>query len=206
MLPWLTFHAMRALEPRLFPPPRGVPSATTADASASLPVVGHITQSPVIRFPMLNYAHRGGSLEPREAAERSTDPASDPRGVLGTFVENTMPAFTHAARQLRADLLELDVQLTRDSQVVVVHDRTLGRICGPAHKGVRVRALRYDELPPLAAPQQPQQPSGAPLGQDGHEPPQPAPAGKEERIPLLSSVFRCACQRRALRRSLVIII
>lgn len=33
------------------------------------------------------------------------------------LVENTLPAFRRSARLLRVDLLELDVQLTRDGQV-----------------------------------------------------------------------------------------
>lgn len=59
-------------------------------------------QTPLIRFPIAVYSHRGGPLE--------------------GFEENTLPAFRNSAR-LGVDLLELDVQMTHDGQVVVFHDR-----------------------------------------------------------------------------------
>src|SRR2546426_6140813 len=46
------------------------------------------------------------------------------RGASGTHPENTMAAFRRAA-ELGADMIELDVQLTRDAEVVVFHDTTL---------------------------------------------------------------------------------
>lgn len=49
-------------------------------------------QTPVISFPVAVYAHRGGPLA---------------SGAL----ENTLPAFRHAAAALHVDLLELDVQV-----------------------------------------------------------------------------------------------
>ena len=48
------------------------------------------------------------------------------RGDSGTYPENTMCAF-RAAVDLNADVIELDVQLTSDGEVVVMHDRELGR-------------------------------------------------------------------------------
>ena len=48
------------------------------------------------------------------------------RGASGTRPENTMTAF-HRAVALGAHMIELDVQLTRDGHVVVIHDWTLGR-------------------------------------------------------------------------------
>jgi glycerophosphoryl diester phosphodiesterase len=48
------------------------------------------------------------------------------RGASGTCPENTLAAFERAAA-LGADMIELDVQLTRDREVVVIHDRTLER-------------------------------------------------------------------------------
>ncbi|CEH28461.1 glycerophosphodiester phosphodiesterase [Aneurinibacillus migulanus] len=56
----------------------------------------------------LIYAHRGSSIR---------------------YPENTLPAFVHAIRD-GANGIELDVQLTRDEQVVVFHDWTLQRITG----------------------------------------------------------------------------
>jgi glycerophosphoryl diester phosphodiesterase len=48
------------------------------------------------------------------------------RGASGTRPENTLVAFRRAA-ELGAGMIELDVQLTRDGEVVVMHDRTLER-------------------------------------------------------------------------------
>ena len=48
------------------------------------------------------------------------------RGAAGTRPELTQPAFEHAL-EIGVDMIELDVQLTRDQQLVVVHDRELGR-------------------------------------------------------------------------------
>lgn len=51
------------------------------------------------------FAHRGSSLE---------------------APENTMSAFQLAAEQ-QCDVIELDIHLTRDGQVIVCHDETMGR-------------------------------------------------------------------------------
>lgn len=48
------------------------------------------------------------------------------RGASGYAPENTMPAF-ELARQQEADGIELDVQLTKDGEVVVIHDETIDR-------------------------------------------------------------------------------
>jgi glycerophosphoryl diester phosphodiesterase len=48
------------------------------------------------------------------------------RGASGTFPENTLSAF-RAAIAAGADMCELDVQLTRDGAVVVIHDDTVER-------------------------------------------------------------------------------
>lgn len=48
------------------------------------------------------------------------------RGASGYAPENTMPAFELALEQ-DADGIELDVHLTRDDEVVVIHDETLER-------------------------------------------------------------------------------
>ena len=54
---------------------------------------------------MLNFAHRGFS---------------------GKYPENTMLAF-RKAWEAGADGIELDVQLTKDGQVVIIHDEKLDR-------------------------------------------------------------------------------
>jgi len=48
------------------------------------------------------------------------------RGASGTRPENTLVAFRRA-QELGAHMVELDVQLSRDGEVVVMHDWTLGR-------------------------------------------------------------------------------
>jgi glycerophosphoryl diester phosphodiesterase len=48
------------------------------------------------------------------------------RGASGTTPENTLVAFRRA-EELGADMVELDVQRTRDGEVVVIHDFTLDR-------------------------------------------------------------------------------
>ncbi|MGG1660391.1 glycerophosphodiester phosphodiesterase [Brevibacillus sp. NRS-1366] len=48
------------------------------------------------------------------------------RGASGHFPENTMEAF-HAAVRRRADGIELDVQLSQDNKLVVIHDHQLDR-------------------------------------------------------------------------------
>jgi len=48
------------------------------------------------------------------------------RGASGTFPENTLSAF-RAAIDAGADMCELDVQLSRDGSVVVIHDDSVER-------------------------------------------------------------------------------
>ena len=48
------------------------------------------------------------------------------RGASGYAPENTLPAFALAVEQ-EADGIELDVQLTKDGEIVVIHDETLDR-------------------------------------------------------------------------------
>jgi glycerophosphoryl diester phosphodiesterase len=48
------------------------------------------------------------------------------RGAAGTFPENTMISFQEVER-VGAEGIELDVQLTKDGEIVVIHDETLDR-------------------------------------------------------------------------------
>jgi glycerophosphoryl diester phosphodiesterase len=48
------------------------------------------------------------------------------RGSAGTYPENTMLSFI-ASYQAGADGIELDVQLTKDGELVVIHDETVDR-------------------------------------------------------------------------------
>ena len=49
------------------------------------------------------------------------------RGVSGKTPENTLAAFAHACESPGIDMIELDVRLSGDEQVIVLHDRTLQR-------------------------------------------------------------------------------
>ena len=55
------------------------------------------------------------------------------RGASGYAPENTLASFEEALN-LKADLIELDIQLTSDDQWVVLHDLTLKRTCGLSEK------------------------------------------------------------------------
>ena len=48
------------------------------------------------------------------------------RGASSTYPENTLPAFREAVR-LGAHQIEMDVQLTKDGKLVVIHDATVDR-------------------------------------------------------------------------------
>jgi glycerophosphoryl diester phosphodiesterase len=69
------------------------------------------------------------------------------RGASGTHPENTLVSFRRAV-EVGADMIELDVQLTRDHQVVVVHDDTLDRTTDGAGP---VAARTLDEVRRLDA-------------------------------------------------------
>lgn len=71
------------------------------------------------------------------------------RGASGLYPENTMEAF-HGALKRRADGLELDVQLSRDGKVVVIHDHRLERTTNGTgavqqHTWRQLRRLRADK-------------------------------------------------------------
>jgi len=51
---------------------------------------------------------------------------------MGQLPENTLESF-HKAIELDADGIELDVQLSRDGRLVVIHDETLNRVCGKTY-------------------------------------------------------------------------
>jgi glycerophosphoryl diester phosphodiesterase len=68
------------------------------------------------------------------------------RGASGTCPENTLAAFRRA-EALGADMVELDVQLTRDGEVVVMHDWTLERTtdgAGPVRERTLAEIGRLD--------------------------------------------------------------
>ena len=96
-----------------------------AAAAAPLYLFAPGAATPRQRAPFLgwNFAHRG--LHSRDKA----------------VPENSMAAFRRAARAGYG--VELDVQLSKDGQVVVFHDPTLTRVCG---LDKRVDALTLSEL------------------------------------------------------------
>lgn len=69
------------------------------------------------------------------------------RGSAGTHPENTMEAFK-AAEKFGADGIELDVHLTLDDQLVVIHDETIDRTTNGSGN---VRDFSLDELKKLKA-------------------------------------------------------
>lgn len=68
------------------------------------------------------------------------------RGASDARLENTLPAFLHALER-GADGVELDVQFSRDGEVVVFHDGDLLRLAG---RHERVEHLTWDELSQVA--------------------------------------------------------
>ena len=64
------------------------------------------------------------------------------RGYSGKYPENTMLSFKKAA-ETGCDGIELDVQLTRDGIVVIIHDETIERTTDGTGE---VKDFTYDEL------------------------------------------------------------
>ena len=110
------------------------------------------------------------------------------RGGGGERIENTIAAFEHAV-SCGCTLLELDVHLTKDGQVVVVHDATLHRTTG---QPLRVSDTNFSDLPRCLATM-PAPPPFSPPGtltqyevSDGSS---PAVQSDAYGIPLLSTVL-----------------
>jgi glycerophosphoryl diester phosphodiesterase len=91
------------------------------------------------------------------------------RGASFYAPENTMPAF-ELAKELGADGIELDVQLTKDGKLVVIHDDEVDRT---SNGHGRVSEMSYGELCALDFS----------AGKDGY---------KNTKIPLLEEVFEFA--------------
>jgi glycerophosphoryl diester phosphodiesterase len=98
------------------------------------------------------------------------------RGATSRFPENTLAAFAGAI-DAGADMCELDVQLSRDGALVVIHDDTVDRTTGG--RGA-VAAMTLEQLKRLDA--------GVSFGAEF----------KGERIPTLDEVFTCVGRRCAL--------
>ena len=79
------------------------------------------------------------------------------RGGAKLAPENTMAAFRQAVEVWDADMLEMDVRLTRDGRVVVIHDETVDRTTdgrGP------IRDMTWDEARALDAAHRFRDPGG----------------------------------------------
>ena len=69
------------------------------------------------------------------------------RGASIKYPENTMAAF-RGAKKLGADWIELDVQQTKDKQIVVSHDTNLSRVTGVNKDNIN---MNYSEIKKLDA-------------------------------------------------------
>lgn len=69
------------------------------------------------------------------------------RGASGYKPENSLASFELAA-EMKADGVELDVQLSSDGQLVVIHDETLDRVCRGKASGY-VKDYTLEELKKL---------------------------------------------------------
>lgn len=67
------------------------------------------------------------------------------RGASGIAPENTISAFLKAV-EAGADIIELDVQLSLDREIIVIHDRTIKRFTGINRN---VKYLEFDYLKKL---------------------------------------------------------
>ena len=68
------------------------------------------------------------------------------RGARAVLPENTLPAFEHAIGA-GADVLELDLAVTRDNVLVASHDPVLNpEICRGPKAGAVIRELTLEEL------------------------------------------------------------
>ena len=64
------------------------------------------------------------------------------RGNGADFPENTMPAYK-SAYEIGADMIELDLRMTRDGEIVLIHDSDLARTADVTGK---IRDLSLDEI------------------------------------------------------------
>ncbi len=70
------------------------------------------------------------------------------RGGAGLAPENTLAAFQNSVYRWGADMLEMDVQATRDGEVVVIHDETVDRTTNGTG---RIDALTFQQVQELDA-------------------------------------------------------
>ena len=95
---------------------------------------------------IVGYLINSGALNPPIEGIRTMEITAH-RGASVLYPENTMAAF-RGARELGADWVELDVQQTRDGQLVVLHDPDTRRTTGVRGK---VWAMTYEQISKLDA-------------------------------------------------------
>ena len=84
------------------------------------------------------------SLMPLQSASRIL--VHGHRGARAIYPENTIPAFSYAI-DIGADVLEMDVAVTRDNVLVISHDPHINpQICTGPHPGIAIRELTLAEL------------------------------------------------------------
>ena len=80
------------------------------------------------------------------------------RGASAYVPENTLPSFAKAV-EMKADGIELDVQLTKDGEIVVVHDESLERVSDGTgfvkdHTLAELKAMNFNKTHPEFGPVQ----------------------------------------------------
>ena len=103
---------------------------------------GMVLLPPIAGFTLLFVVSSPAAVSPLEVQGH--------RGARARFPENTLPAFEQAV-QVGADVLELDLVVSKDDRLVIGHDPILDpalcrRANGPLPAGLAVRSLSYAEL------------------------------------------------------------